>query len=269
MFINGSDGMYERYYKNQLNINFTQPVTIKFRSLSLRDSRKLFVIGNQRFFCQELKHVASADSLSDVIEGTFFQVLDDTSEGTDENSIKITALVQKDTNTVTFLTDKPLPCGVKFTFRARTESGSSSYAGPVSMEEGATRIDQYIRVKAYDVFAITDIIPDVLYTGMEWTTEIVVSGKGVVKVTITYDSANSRLVVTAAETLQYALQIAIMIETSDDVQHNHTATISAGTDSTNIAINYDPTSSRSYDRVAVVESQDSQDSNFYRFQFDF
>jgi hypothetical protein len=269
MFINGSDGMYERYYKNQLNINFTQPVTIKFKSLSLRDSRKLFVIGNQRFFCQELKHVASADSLSDVIEGTFFQVLDDTSEGTDENSIKITALVQKDTNTVTFLTDKPLPCGVKFTFRARTESGSSSYAGPVSMEEGATRIDQYIRVKAYDMFAITDIIPDVLYTGMEWTTEIVVSGKGVVKVTITYDAANSRLVVTAAETLQYALQIAIMIETSDDVQHNHTATISAGTDSTNIAINYDPTSSRSYDRVAVVESQDSQDSNFYRFQFDF
>ena len=269
MFINGSDGMYERYYKNQLNINFTQPVTIKFKSLSLRDSRKLFVIGNQRFFCQELKHVATAGSLSDVIEGTFFQVLDDVNEGTDENSIKITALVQKDTNTVTFMTDKPLPCGVKFTFRARTESGSSSYAGPVSMEEGATRIDQYIRVRAYDMFAITDIIPDVLYTGMEWTTEIVVSGAGVVKVTITYDAANSQLVVTASETLQYSLQIAIMIETPDDVQHSHTATIAAGTDSTTVAINYDPTPTKSYDRVAAITSQDSQDTNYYRFIFDF
>lgn len=268
MFINGSDGMYERYYKNQLNINFTQPVTVKFRSLSLRDSRKIFVIANQRFFCQELKHVATADTLSDVIEGTFFQVLDDVGEGTDENSVKITALVQKDTDTVTFMADKPLPCGVRFTFRARTESGSAAYAGSVSMSEGSTLIDQYVRVRAYDLFAITDIIPDVLYTGMEWTTEIVVQGTGTVKVTITYDSDKSQLLVTASETLHYALQISIIIETSDDVQHEHTATISAATDSTAVAVNYDPAASRSYDRVAVISSKDSQDTNFYRIIFD-
>lgn len=145
MQINGETGMYNRLYKNTLKINFTQPVIIRFRSLDLRDSRKIFIIGNQRFFCAELKHKATAAAVSEVIEGTFYQVLDESDEQ-QEMTIAITAKVYKKENRITFLSSKPLPCDVKFTLRFNSET--SYVYSTFSMSKGSSSAEYFRQLAA-------------------------------------------------------------------------------------------------------------------------
>lgn len=70
--INGLHGMYNTYWQNQLDIDFSEVYVIKFRSFKLRDARRIFNICNRRFYCQQLKHEVVNGRLSDVIEGTFY-----------------------------------------------------------------------------------------------------------------------------------------------------------------------------------------------------
>lgn len=70
--INGSNGMYNTYWKNQIGIDFSEVYVIRFRSLKLRDARHIFNICNRRFYCQQLKYEVVNGHLSDVVEGTFY-----------------------------------------------------------------------------------------------------------------------------------------------------------------------------------------------------
>lgn len=72
--INGSKGMYNTYWVNQLDVDFSEVYIIRFRSLQLRDARHIFNICNRKFYCQQLKYGVVNGHLSDVIEGTFYPV---------------------------------------------------------------------------------------------------------------------------------------------------------------------------------------------------
>ena len=73
--INGTDGMYNTYWKNQLDVDFSEVYIVKFRSVQLRDARRIFNICNRKFYCQQLKYEVVNGQLSDIIEGSFYPVV--------------------------------------------------------------------------------------------------------------------------------------------------------------------------------------------------
>lgn len=231
MQILGETGMYNRYYKNALNINFTQPVTIKFRSLDLRDSRKIFIIGNQRFFCAELKHRATANAVSEVIEGTFYQVLDNADEALPQRTITITAKVYQKEGCIVFLSSESLPCDVSFAFIAR--SSQSVMRKVFTMQKGTRTAYFYSSLMAFNSFAFDgDITPAVDDGRTTYTTEVVPVQTKEVYVSVAFlastEHIGGTIDVRISEVLEYPIEVEVGY--SDGTQFRTcNVTIGAGT----------------------------------------
>lgn len=72
MSLNGSRGMYNRFYSNNPEIDTSILITKRFRTHRKLNPRKVFVIENIRYYCKQLKYSLSADGLSEIVEGEFF-----------------------------------------------------------------------------------------------------------------------------------------------------------------------------------------------------
>lgn len=231
MQILGETGMYNRYYKNTLNINFTQPVSIKFRSLDLRDSRKIFIIGNQRFFCAELKHRATANAVSEVIEGTFYQVLDNAEEVLPQRTITITAKVYQKEGRIVFLSSESLPCNVSFAFIAR--SAQTVMRKVFTMQKGTRAAYFYSSLMAYNNFAFDgDITPAVDDGRTTYTAEVVPVQTKEVDVSVAFlastEHVGGTIDVRTSEVLEYPIEVEVGY--SDGTQFRTcNVTIEAGT----------------------------------------
>lgn len=266
MQINGTNGMYERYYANALNINFTQPVKIKFRSLDLRDSRKIFVIGNQRFFCQELKHSADSNGVSEVIEGTFYQVLDENESTPPAETVKLTLKAVKNKNTITATTDKPLPVYIEFTFRGY-QGANPLFVTGMGMQKGASRAQ--ITGNLANVSRL-EIIGDIRtpYDPDDETvfdTETVVVDTEPIPLTMTFLGqlgGGGLLNVTAPEPLDLPLYVTVIIETTQTVLApvGYRIDIPAGSSQGSVGIQEDPHQATNFITEIV---QDPRDDNEY------
>lgn len=72
MSLNGSQGMWQRFYSNNPYIDTSILITKRFRTHRKLNPRKVFVIENIRYYCKQLKYTLSADGLSEIVEGEFF-----------------------------------------------------------------------------------------------------------------------------------------------------------------------------------------------------
>lgn len=72
MSLNGTQGMYNSYYSQNLQIDTSILITKRFRSHRKLDPRKIFVIENIKYFCKQLKYSLAPDGLSEIVEGEFF-----------------------------------------------------------------------------------------------------------------------------------------------------------------------------------------------------
>lgn len=268
MMINGANGMYERYYANGLNINFTQPVKIKFRSLDLRDSRKIFVIGNQRFFCQELKHSADANGVSEVIEGTFFQVNDDTELTPLPETVHLTLKAVRSKNTIICTTDKPLPVYIEMSIVCK-RGANVVYGTGLGMQRGASSVQINAPLEQVDNIAIVGDIRTPYDPDDEtvFVTETIFNDTEPIKLTMTFVSSlgtsGGMLLVTADQTLAYDVAITVIIETSQALPRppvGYRLDILAGSTSDSQSIQEDP---RQADNILTEVMQDEADPNEY------
>ena len=267
LMINGTNGMYERYYANALNINFTQPVKIKFRSLDLRDSRKIFVIGNQRFFCQELKHVASADSLSDIIEGTFFQVLDGEEVTPVPETVKLTLKAVTSKNTITATTDKPLPVHIEFTFGGYRGANPVFITG-LGMPKGASFAQITGNLSEVNHIEIIGDIrtPDDPDDETVFVTETILNETEAIPLTMTFQTTlgtgGGVLYITAPSALEFPLHVTVIIETQQQILApvGYRIVIPAGSSQGSVQIQEDP-----YQATNILTEivQDPLDDNEY------
>ena len=137
MAINGEHGMYERYWKNNLSVNFTQPYVIHFRNTQTRDVRSIFVIANKKFYCQELKYNIVGDSVSEIVEGTFFPVITDNDETYTGEDIAIAIQIDKSNGYVRLYSDKLLDWPI--TVQLSGLNGSNTYSALIDMAAGVSQ----------------------------------------------------------------------------------------------------------------------------------
>ncbi len=269
MQINGTNGMYERYYANALNINFTQPVKIKFRSLDLRDSRKIFVIGNQRFFCQELKHSADANGVSEVVEGTFYQVGDDTETPLPplSETVHLTLKAVKNKNTITATTDKPLPVYIEFTIRGR-QGANPIFVTGMGMPKGSSRVQITGNLANLSHLEIVGDIRTPYDPDDEtiFVTETVVTDDEPVPLTMTFQTTlgtgGGVLYITAPSALEFPLYVTVIIETQQQIiaPVGYRIDIPAGSSQGSVHIQEDPYQATDFLTEIV---QDPRDDNEY------
>lgn len=131
--INGDGGMYKRFWKNNLPVNFTQPYTILFRNTKNHDPRNLFVIANKKFYCEELKYRVDGGRLSDIVEGTFFPLMGDDTQYAGE-TINIQVKVETSTGYVKLVSDKRLD--YPLTIQLTGVAGQSTYSTLIRMQAG-------------------------------------------------------------------------------------------------------------------------------------
>jgi hypothetical protein len=74
MSIMGKNGMFYTSYCKNPGVDLTKKYTIKFRHLGRMDSRNMFLIGNKKFYCEQLKYALDNNRLSEIVEGTFYSV---------------------------------------------------------------------------------------------------------------------------------------------------------------------------------------------------
>lgn len=72
--LQGENGLYEQYYKNNVKVNTQTEYTFKFISNKLLDTRAIFIIRNKEFYCKELHYTVTAERVDDVVEGVFYLV---------------------------------------------------------------------------------------------------------------------------------------------------------------------------------------------------
>ena len=72
--LQGENGLYEQYYKNNVKVNTQTEYTFKFLSNKLMDTRAIFIIRNKEFYCKELHYTVTAERVDDVVEGVFYLV---------------------------------------------------------------------------------------------------------------------------------------------------------------------------------------------------
>lgn len=72
--LQGENGLYEQYYKNNVKVNTQTEYTFKFLSNKLMDTRAIFVIRNKEYYCKELHYKVTAERIDEVVEGIFYQV---------------------------------------------------------------------------------------------------------------------------------------------------------------------------------------------------
>ena len=70
----GNYGLYKTYYSKNPPVDISKEFTIKFKSSRKLDSRSIFVIDNQKFFCKQLNRNLLNEGMSQIIEGTFYIV---------------------------------------------------------------------------------------------------------------------------------------------------------------------------------------------------
>lgn len=75
MAIVGDYGMYANNYSLNPHVDTATEYTIRFRGRANLDVRKVWLIGNRKFYCKELKCQLNAGYRSEIIEGTFFPLL--------------------------------------------------------------------------------------------------------------------------------------------------------------------------------------------------
>ena len=197
----------------------------------MRDSRKIFIIGNQRFFCAELKHRATANAVSEVIEGTFYQVLDNADEALPQRTITITAKVYQKEGCIVFLSSESLPCDVSFAFIAR--SSQSVMRKVFTMQKGTRTAYFYSSLMAFNSFAFDgDITPAVDDGRTTYTTEVVPVQTKEVYVSVAFlastEHIGGTIDVRISEVLEYPIEVEVGY--SDGTQFRTcNVTIGAGT----------------------------------------
>lgn len=133
MSINALHGMYNTFWKNNLNVNFTQPCTIRFRDIRNRDARSIFVIGNKKFYCQQLKYRCNAEKVSEIVEGTFFPLKGNNDEPYVAETVNIQVLIKTDDGKVRLYADKTL--NFPITIQLAGSDGNDTYSSLVIMEQ--------------------------------------------------------------------------------------------------------------------------------------
>ena len=75
----GPNGMYERYYSQNPLVDTSVAYVVRYvgHGRKLPDVRKVFLVGNRKFYCQQLKYDVSAGRRSEVVEGTFYPLLEE------------------------------------------------------------------------------------------------------------------------------------------------------------------------------------------------
>ena len=82
MAINGDNGQDTYSYAKNPTVDTSVAYTILFRSTTIRDVRKVWIIDNRKFYCKELKYDIATNRRSEVVEGVFFPLTEaDSSEG--------------------------------------------------------------------------------------------------------------------------------------------------------------------------------------------
>jgi hypothetical protein len=82
MAIVGEHGMDAHSYALNPHVDTATEYTIQFRGRANMDVRKIWLVGNRKFYCKELKCHLDSGKRSEIVEGTFFPLLlPGTSEG--------------------------------------------------------------------------------------------------------------------------------------------------------------------------------------------
>ena len=76
MAIVGEHGMDAHSYSLNPHVDTATEYTIRFRGRSDLDIRKIWLIGNRKFYCKELRCQLNAGYRSEIVEGTFFPLLE-------------------------------------------------------------------------------------------------------------------------------------------------------------------------------------------------
>lgn len=72
--INGERGMFKTRYSKNPSVDLKQKIKIKFKCLKRYDPRDIFIIGNKKYYCQELKYQFDDNKVSEICEGTFYPI---------------------------------------------------------------------------------------------------------------------------------------------------------------------------------------------------
>lgn len=73
--IGGEHGLYNSLYKYNSKVNERTEYKIQFRRKGMiYDPRVVFVIGNQKYYCMEMKYQIENNNISEIVEGTFLQL---------------------------------------------------------------------------------------------------------------------------------------------------------------------------------------------------
>ena len=75
MAIVGEYGMDANSYSLNPHVDTATEYHIQFRGRADMDVRKIWLVGNRKFYCKELKCQISAGKRSEIVEGTFFPLL--------------------------------------------------------------------------------------------------------------------------------------------------------------------------------------------------
>jgi hypothetical protein len=102
MSILGTHGMYAYTYSKNPKIDKTETYTIQFKSEKQLDPRSIFVIGNMRFYCEQLKYSLNNHGMSQIIEGTFYKMTGNELSG---STFTVTIILGTDVTTDNALTE--------------------------------------------------------------------------------------------------------------------------------------------------------------------
>ena len=72
--LQGENGLYEKFYKNNVKVNTKTEYTFKFLAETMMDTKAIFVIRNKEYYCKELHNTVSTEKMDKVVEGTFYLV---------------------------------------------------------------------------------------------------------------------------------------------------------------------------------------------------
>lgn len=137
MAINAENGMYNKYWKNNLRVDFTSPYTIKFKNNKKRDPRNIFVVSNKKFYCQQIKYNINGDKISDIAEGIFYPVKTDKDESYTGKDIAIAIQIDKSNGYVRLYSDKLLDWPI--TVQLSGVNGSNTYSALIDMAAGVSQ----------------------------------------------------------------------------------------------------------------------------------
>jgi hypothetical protein len=102
MSILGTHGMYAYTYSKNPKIDKTETYTIQFKSEKQLDPRSIFVIGNMKFYCKQLKYSLTNHGMSQIIEGTFYKMTGNELSG---STFTVTIILGTDVTTDNALTE--------------------------------------------------------------------------------------------------------------------------------------------------------------------